>query len=238
MSGSALKTVHRAVLRGADALESACDELCRLDSTAGDGDHGFAMAAAAKAIRADLTRQEPPSLAELTTVVAKQFSAVGGTMGALYSVLVEAVGGAASAEAVPFSAAQLEHLLAIAEAALADFGGAMRGDKTVIDAVAPAREAAEECARQELSPSCALAVAAAAAQEGALATEGMVAKVGRASRLGERSIGVVDPGAMSFAIALNALARSYAEDTEATLRDALPPNKSRAADGVNHEILS
>jgi dihydroxyacetone kinase len=235
MSDLALRTLQRAVLSAADALESACDELCRLDSTAGDGDHGLAMAAAAKAIRAEFARQEPASLAELVAATAKQFSSVGGSMGALGFVLIEAVGRAASAEDSRFSAAQLARLLAVAEAAVAGFGGAKRGDKTIIDAIAPARDAAEECAQQKLAPTRALLVAAAAAQEGAMLTASMVAQVGRASRLGERGLGGVDPGAKSFAIALDALAHSYIEDVDQRLVGKRLPETGRVPMEVDHE---
>jgi dihydroxyacetone kinase-like protein len=231
MSDLALRTVQRAVLSAADALESACDELCRLDAVAGDGDHGLAMAAASKAIRADLSRQEPASLTELVASIANHFAAVGGSMGALCSVLIEAVGRAA-AEDSTFSAAQLAHLLTVAEAALTSFGGAKRGDKSIIDAIGPARDAAENCAQQKLSPTCALRAAAAAAHEGAMSTAGMIARVGRASRLGQRSLGEVDAGAMSFAIVLNALTHSYVEDMEAMVRnDTSPTTTDRVVNG-------
>jgi dihydroxyacetone kinase-like protein len=240
MSDQAVRIVQRAVMSAADALESACDELCRLDAAAGDGDHGLSMAAAAKAIRSDLTSQEPANLAELIATTAKRFSAVGGTMGALCCVLIEAVGQAVSVETAPFSAAQLAHLLAVGEAALTAFGGAKRGDKTIIDAIAPARDAAEKCAQQKLPPIPALLAAGAAAQEGAISTAGIIAQVGRASRLGERSLGVVDPGAMSFAIALNALVHSYIEDMETAVRESASPPKLEVElpMEVDHEATS
>jgi len=41
----------------------------------------------------------------------------------------------------------------------------------------------------------------------------MTATLGRASRLGERSLGLADPGAASFALILEAMATSYAAAT-------------------------
>ncbi|MGC9974524.1 MAG: DAK2 domain-containing protein [Gaiellaceae bacterium] len=213
MSDATLTTTQQAVLSAADALESARDELCRLDAVAGDGDHGLTMAAAARAIRSEIEHRAPADLGELTALVASQFSAVGGSMGALSYVLVEAVGNAVSAEDAPLSAAQLARLLAAAEDAVSGFGGAKRGDKTIIDAIAPAREAAEQCACQQRPPAEALLASAAAAEKGAASTAELIARIGRASRLGERSLGAVDAGATSFAIVLRALARSYAEET-------------------------
>src|ERR1039458_2370710 len=101
---------------------------------------------AAKGIRSAIEERSPVDLSGLVTVVANQFGAVGGAMGALSYVLVDAVGKAASTDGAPFSAAQLARLLRAAEDAVTGFGGAKRGDKTIVDAIAPAREAAEECA--------------------------------------------------------------------------------------------
>jgi dihydroxyacetone kinase-like protein len=217
MSETDLRLAQHAVLSAADALESASDELCRLDGAIGDGDHGLAMAMAAKGIRSAIEERSPVDLSGLVTVVANQFRAVGGAMGALSYVLVDAVGKAASTDGAPFSAAQLAHLLRAAEDAVTGFGGAKRGDKTIVDAIAPAREAAEECASLQRPAAKALLAAAAAAEEGAASTAQMIAHIGRASRLGERSMGAVDAGATSFAIVLRALARSYAEATRRSI---------------------
>src|SRR5690349_9366081 len=87
-----MTTVQQAV-RAADAaaaaLEDATEELCRLDSVAGDGDHGFAMNTAAKAIRRRLADNPPADLPGLLTIAGDEFGAVGGSMGALLSVFFE-----------------------------------------------------------------------------------------------------------------------------------------------------
>jgi len=213
MNDGDVRVAQHAVLCAADALESASDELGRLDAATGDGDEGLAMATAARGVRSAIAERPPTELADLLAVVANQFGAVGGAMGALSYVLLDAVAKAVSREADAFSAAGLAQLLRAAEDAVTAFGGAQRGDKTIVDAIAPAREAAEECAQRQQTAAQALLRAAAAAENGAAATAPMVAHVGRASRLGERSVGAVDAGAMSFAIALRALARAYAEET-------------------------
>ena len=222
MSDSALIKAQRAVGAAAEALESASDELCRLDAACGDGDHGLSMAAAARSVRSDLNESPPADIPELVAMVARNFGAVGGSMGALSYVLVSAAGEEAVGEAAS-SATRISRMLTAAEDAVTSFGGAKPGDKTVVDAIAPARAAAENASRCQDSAADALLAAAAAAEKGAASTAGMIARVGRASRLGERSLGGVDAGATSFAIVLRALAVAYAKETPpATPTDSVP----------------
>ena len=172
--------------------------------------------------------------AGVVAAIASYFAAVGGSMGALCSVLFEEVGRAVVDMDAPFSTEQFVYLLTIAEKAVSEFGGAKRGDKTIIDAIGTARDAAEKCAQEELRPVDALTAAAAAARQGAMATAGMIAQIGRASRLGVRSLGAVDPGAMSVAIVLDALARSYLQDVGALDAQALVIRGQSSAE-VDHE---
>ncbi|PID98166.1 MAG: hypothetical protein CSA82_00955 [Actinobacteria bacterium] len=74
----------------------------------------------------------------------------------------------------------------------------------MVDAWAPAVAAAQEKAQGGGTPEETLDVAARAAHDGALATEPMQATKGRASYLGPRSVGHLDPGAMSSALILKA----------------------------------
>jgi len=207
-----LQTALRVTKAGAIALEVATDELCALDSVAGDGDHGLAMGAAAKAIRRRLANDPPPDLAGLTELLADEFGAVGGSMGALLSVAFGALGDRLAGTSGPLSAGQVADYLAAVCEALSEFGGAKVGDKTIVDAVASAHAAAAAAAARDLSASETLAAAAAGANAGAESTAGLVARVGRASRLGERSRGSVDAGARSFALALNAMADAYSTE--------------------------
>jgi dihydroxyacetone kinase len=192
----------------AAALIAATHELCALDSVAGDGDHGFAMAGAAKGILARLDAAPPQDLAGLFSLVSHEFAGVGGSMGALVSVAVESVGVAAAAPGDRHGPALAAALLAAARDSVSEFGGARPGDKTVVDAMDAATRAA-----RALPPDTpmggALRRIAAAAQAGAAATANMPAKIGRASRLGDKALGSVDAGATSFAMIMGALASSY-----------------------------
>lgn len=206
----------RAVLAAASALEAAQDELCRLDAVAGDGDEGFAMANAARGIRAELAKGAPGDAVALVNMIANQFASVGGTMGALSFVLMRAISEVPGLGSGPLSAATIAAVLATAEDSVSAFGGAKRGDKTVVDAIAGARDAAQACAQEAQPPAETLIRCAQAASEATAMTADMVARIGRASRLTEQNKGTIDPGAQSFAIALSAIADAYAAGTSSS----------------------
>ncbi|MEA4881084.1 MAG: DAK2 domain-containing protein, partial [Synergistaceae bacterium] len=87
-------------------------------------------------------------------------------------------------------------------------GGAVRGDKTLLDSLLPAVEAFDASFEETGDFAEALTALQAAAEEGRESTRDMVARVGRASRLGERSRGVLDAGATSCCLLLNSMAES------------------------------
>jgi dihydroxyacetone kinase-like protein len=102
----------------------------------------------------------------------------------------------------------LAGLAAALEAALAGvqrLGAAREGDKTMVDALAPATGAFSKVVAEGVPEADALAALADAAQAGAAATVPMQALKGRASYLGPRSVGHEDPGAASTALILGAL---------------------------------
>ena len=90
--------------------------------------------------------------------------------------------------------------------AITGIGHAKPGDKTILDALGPAVDALRNAYASDAGLDEALIAAAAAARKGAESTAAMIANVGRASRLGERSRGLPDPGASSFALIMGALA--------------------------------
>jgi phosphoenolpyruvate---glycerone phosphotransferase subunit DhaL len=87
-------------------------------------------------------------------------------------------------------------------------GKAEEGDKTMVDALAPAAGAANEAASSGKGVGEVFRAAAEAANEGAEATVPLTARRGRASYLGERAAGHMDPGARSTYLLLDAAARS------------------------------
>jgi dihydroxyacetone kinase-like protein len=168
-------------------------ELIRLDTAIGDGDHGTNMdRGMRKAIeKLDAAEQADPG-AVLKTVAMALVSSVGGAAGPLYGTLFLQLGGAMAGEEevdlAGWAAAWRKGLEGVQAR-----GKAELGDKTMVDALAPAVEALEQA--EDLDAG--LRAAADAAQEGMKATIPLVARKGRASYLGERSKDHQDPGATS-----------------------------------------
>ena len=82
-----------------------------------------------------------------------------------------------------------------------------RGDKTLLDALAPASDALVRAAEAGVDLATALGEAAAAAAAGAADTTAMRARVGRAGWLADRSEGHEDAGVHSVALVFASAAR-------------------------------
>jgi dihydroxyacetone kinase-like protein len=196
------------VTAAADAVEASRDELCRLDAGAGDGDHGVTMALAARAVRKALDSSPEAPAPELLTKLALAMGSVGGAIGPIYATGLLAIAGSLRGVAAdaPLTVEGALRCAEAADAAISGLGHAKPGDKTILDALNPAVEALRRAHASDASIDDALDAAARAAHEGAESTASMIAAVGRASRLGERSRGLADPGASSFALIMDALA--------------------------------
>ena len=198
------------MLAATRTVEASRDELSRLDSAAGDGDHGVTMALAARAVRKTLDDAPDVGGEALVTRLAMAMGSVGGAIGPIYATGLLAVAARMRSLPSPPGAPSVEDLAACAaaaESAIRALGGAKPGDKTLLDALHPATEALENAQDEPVAD--ALSAAASAAREGAAATAELVAVVGRASRLGERSRGMADPGASSLALILESVAQAY-----------------------------
>jgi dihydroxyacetone kinase len=200
--------IRACALAAASALESARDDLCRLDAAAGDGDHGVTMALAARAVRKSLQDAPEASGADLVTRIALGAGSVGGASGPLYaSALLGAAATLRKAAGKPVTVALIARCAEAAEVAVVNLGHAKPGDKTILDALGPAVRSLRETSKTDIAD--ALADAADAARVGAESTAQMKAAVGRARALGERSRGFADPGATSLALILDAVASAF-----------------------------
>ena len=142
--------------------------------------------------------------AVLTLTGSTLISKVGGASGPLYGVAFRRAGKALG-DAPDVDLPALAGALEAALAAVQQLGAAREGDKTMVDALAPASGAFSKAISEGASPADALFALAEAAQAGAAATISMQALKGRASYLGPRSVGHEDPGAASTALILGAL---------------------------------
>jgi len=190
----------------ADRIIEAEPLLSEADRNLGDGDHGLGMQRGMLAAKVALT--ETPDDAALSDYFTKMgtamMSAMGGASGVIFGTFFRAGGRALKGYFGNFDSRALAMVLAAAKEMIMEKGGARPGDKTMLDALAPARVTAAEAAGLPLHD--ALAQVAAAAEAGRDASKDMVATMGRAKTLGERSLGFPDAGACSVAIILRTMA--------------------------------
>ena len=171
--------------------------LTDLDSAIGGADHGTNLDRGFSAVLAKLAESSDDDLGAILTMVGMTLvGTVGGASGPLYGTAFLRAGAVLAGH----QAASLEEVVAALRAALDGVlqrGKAQPGEKTMIDAIAPAVEALEAALSRSAPPLEATRAAVAAAEEGMRATTPMLPTKGRASYLGERSIGHQDPGATS-----------------------------------------
>lgn len=179
----------------AEGIQANTDLLTQADKAIGDGDHGLGMARGFAAAQRSLAGRSFVGLDELLQAIAATLmTSVGGAAGAIFATFFR--GGARNlAGRQRFDAAALADMLSDGLRAVVERGKAQPGDKTAVDALAPAAQRAMELRFASLAE--ALDGATAAAQEGVEATKAMVARVSKAKTLGERSLGYPDPGALS-----------------------------------------
>lgn len=173
-----------------ERLQPAFDDLTELDRTAGDGDFGQNMEAAFGDLELPLRGGDAEILHGLSKrMLVRAGGTSGAVFGTLFTQLAQAFGEGNG------TAGEFAQALADAAEEITELGGAQRGDRTLLDALIPAAEKAAELDKDQPFTE-ALEEIHAAAHEGALETRELDAKKGRASYLGERSKGVVDPGAI------------------------------------------
>ena len=196
-------------LAAADIAEQR-DYLVDLDRAIGDGDHGENMDRGFKAAVEALGQAQPGSVDEVLKTVAKTLmSTVGGAAGPLYgTAFLRASKAAGDGD---LDGAGVAAVITGALDGIQARGKATTGEKTMVDAWTPALEAARAAAESGSDPAAVLEAAATAAEAGAAATEPLRATKGRASYLGERSIGHLDPGAVSTSLILRAAVRAAGE---------------------------
>jgi phosphoenolpyruvate---glycerone phosphotransferase subunit DhaL len=198
--------VHRWLEEWAALVESNRDFLTQLDAAIGDADHGVNMHRGTSAAVATLRTMDDATpgaaLEEVGTTIVYR---VGGAAGPLYGSGLRQAG--AELQGRPFDPEGLLAALRGGLEAIQKLGAAEPGDKTIVDAWAPAVEAFEDQLRDGGDVGAAATAAAKAAGDGVQATIPMQARKGRASYLGARSVGHQDPGATSTALLFEALAR-------------------------------
>ncbi|MGH3647077.1 MAG: DAK2 domain-containing protein, partial [Micromonosporaceae bacterium] len=200
-SVAAAGTVRKALEAMLATVTENESTLGRLDSIAGDGDHGRGMV---RGLRAACEAVRDTGLGAgqtLRTAGAAWADTGAGSSGVLWGAMLQTAGSTVGDETVPDSATLAR---AVREAAdtVSQLGGATAGDKTLLDALLPFADALAEATGPV---GTAWQRAAQVAADAAEATKDLLPKVGRARPLGEKSLGTPDPGAVSLAMCLRAV---------------------------------
>ena len=199
----------RFIRRYAEVIAENKEYLTQLDSAIGDADHGINMDRGMQAALAKLEQVPNGDIGNLMKTVGMTLvSTVGGAGGPLYGTLFLQFGIATAGKA-ELEAADWALALERGVEGVQMRGKAEPGDKTMVDALIPARDAYRTALEEGAPFEEALRRSAAAAEEGMKATIPLVARKGRASYLGERSAGHQDPGATSSYLLVRTAAETW-----------------------------
>lgn len=205
---SATEDTLAVVKEMAAAMEENRKHLTKLDSEIGDGDHGNNMHRGFQAALERLEGTELQTPADVLKAVSTALvGKVGGAAGPLYGTAFLRASTSLSGKE-DLSSEDVAEAMEAALGGVKQRGKAEEGDKTMIDALAPAVAAAKEAASSGKGVGEVSREAAEAAGEGSEATVPLTARRGRASYLGERAAGHMDPGARSTYLLLDAAARA------------------------------
>lgn len=187
----------------ANVIEENRSYLSELDAAIGDGDHGINMNKGFNAVIEKLRGHNGNDIGDILKKTGMALvTNVGGASGPLYGTAFMK----AAVEVNGKENMDIEDFIKILEAALGGVkmrGKAERGEKTMIDSIAPAIDAMKEALKAGLMPIDILKASKDAAIKGVEYTRTIIATKGRASYLGQRSIGHQDAGATSSYLILN-----------------------------------
>jgi dihydroxyacetone kinase-like protein len=186
-----------------------------LDSAAGDADFGVSLASGFKVVQQDWETLDRSSIGGLLLKVSMIISRhVGGCSGPIWGTGFMRAG-MLSRDKSAVTLDELEKMLTASIEGIQQRGGAVAGDKTLLDALIPVRDTLKEYAdKPDADPQQVLREATRVATDAIENTRDWVAKRGRQSFTGERSKGTVDPGIVAVATMLNDLCKEVGVETE------------------------
>lgn len=189
----------------ADLLLEHADELTDIDSKFGDGDHGITIAKIAKCIKSGTAAWDDDDMNTFLDDLGMDIMGVrGGSAGPLYGTLVGGLGVDLAEGEVSLDAAGVKRMFSGCLSEMQDTTDAKVGDKTMMDALIPAVEAAL-AAPDDIA--AILRAAADAAAQGAQDSKNFASKYGRARSYGDATIGTPDAGALSTSLFFEGFAR-------------------------------
>jgi len=206
------KTCAKSVDFACEALISCEAMLNTMDSGSGDGDCGSTLRRGAEELQKRISK-DPTILDHLTsllwTVADVAENTMGGSSGAMYSILTESAAAVLSKQDSLHSK-NISQAFDEGAAAMQVYGGAQLGDRTMLDALLPSlaalRSTIADADKTDLE---AFEAATCAAEKGASDTLGLKAKAGRASYVDANELKHPDPGAHAVGIIMRALYQGY-----------------------------
>ena len=180
----------------ADKIIEKKPYLTEIDSAIGDGDHGIGMAGGMQKAKKKLMKMgaEENVYTVFEAAGEAMLLSMGGASGVIFGSLYLAGAKDVEAKSV-LTAEDIAKMQRKSLVAIQERGKAKVGDKTMVDALAPAVEALEKNKDKGLLEM--LKAAEEAARQGVENTKNYQAKFGRAKSLMERTIGYQDAGATS-----------------------------------------
>jgi dihydroxyacetone kinase len=187
------------------ALHDAEADLGEIDAVAGDGDHGRGMVRGVDAAVAGMSEAYAAGAGAGECLAAAGDAwadRAGGTSGVLWGAGLRAAGEAIGNDDGPAGADAA--VSAFTERVIA-LGGAQQGDKTLVDALLPFRDALHAAVRDGIPLAAGWVQAAALTDKAAQQTASLTPRKGRARPLADRSVGTPDAGAVSLALIVRVL---------------------------------
>jgi len=188
----------------AEDLVVRSEELCKLDSYVGDGDHGISIRKGFSGILGVLDQPTETIEDVFNLCLDAILDNMGGAIGPIFASVFMGFGAASAGKEV-LTAADWQKCFERGLQVVMEVGGAKPGERTLVDTLNAAVEAFRET--EGKSDEEIWKHVAKRSYEGAQNTKNMQARKGRARYLAERSVGYVDAGSMSMNYFIQAIAK-------------------------------
>ncbi len=208
MEDSSLPAVELVIKTMAETVVANEAYFSELDAVVADGDFGYSLARGFSAVLADFDQFDRVNIGTFLKKIALVISSrVGGASGPLWGTAFLRAA-ATAGDKQTLAPSDVIAMLRAAAGGIQQRGGAVLGDKTLLDALIPATDALE-AALARPDGTAALQHAAEEARRAAEATVSMIARKGRAAYTGERSVGSVDAGAVAIAVIAEGISAAW-----------------------------
>jgi len=203
---SIMSNVHDMIAKVCESVVAAADLLNELDGVIGDGDCGNTFRRGFEKIAKDDAVKNAATLREAMFAISDIAGEyMGGSSGALLKIFFFSLASSLPANAEP-KIQDIASGVAMGVERMSFYGGAEKGDSTMLDALIPLAQAFNEASQGGASAKDISAACVAAAREGRDSTRTLIAKAGRASYVPEEcQAGVTDPGAEAVVVIMEAV---------------------------------